>query len=39
VEEYNIHPLVAKTFEWEEAPKAFEALINQTAVGKVVIRV
>ena len=34
----KIHPIIAKTFEWSEAKEAFELLMNQSEVGKIVIR-
>ena len=34
----KIHPVIAKTFEWGEAKAAFELLMNQSEVGKIVIR-
>ena len=34
----KIHPVIAKAFEWSEAKEAFEMLMNQTGVGKIVIK-
>ena len=34
----KIHPVIAKVFEWSEAKEAFEMLMNQTGVGKIVIK-
>ena len=34
----KIHPVIAKVFEWSEAKEAFKMLINQTGVGKIVIK-
>lgn len=39
VEEHSINPVVGETFEWEEAPKAFECMMNQGTIGKIVIRI
>ncbi len=39
VGEKEIHPLLAEVFEWEDARKAFEKLMNRDVVGKVVIKV
>lgn len=38
-EEHDLHPSLAKVFEWEDAPKAFEHLRSGDFVGKIVIRV
>ena len=35
----ELHPIVAQVFEWEDAPKAFEALLKQNAIGKIVVKV
>lgn len=34
----KIHPVVAKTFEWSEAREAFGLLMNQSEVGKIVVK-
>ena len=34
----KIHPVIAKIFEWSEAKEAFEMLMNQSAVGKIVVK-
>jgi NADPH:quinone reductase-like Zn-dependent oxidoreductase len=39
MEAHDLHPVVAEVFEWQDAPKAFEALLKQSAVGKIVIKV
>lgn len=39
VEEHDIHPVIARVFEWEDAPQAFEALNSQKYAGKIVVRV
>jgi len=39
MEAHDLHPVVAEIFEWQDAPKAFEALLKQNAVGKIVIKV
>ena len=38
VDAAKIHPVIAKAFEWSEAKEAFEMLMNQTGVGKIVIK-
>jgi D-arabinose 1-dehydrogenase-like Zn-dependent alcohol dehydrogenase len=38
-EEYDLHPYIASTYSWEDAPKAFEQLRKQNFVGKLVIKV
>ncbi|KAL2069267.1 hypothetical protein VTL71DRAFT_15605 [Oculimacula yallundae] len=38
-EEHDLHPHLAKVFDWEDAPKAFELMRKQNSVGKIVIRV
>jgi D-arabinose 1-dehydrogenase-like Zn-dependent alcohol dehydrogenase len=37
VEEHSIKPVVGEVFSWEEAPKAFERMMKQDTVGKLVI--
>ncbi len=39
LEQCNIKPVIAKNFEFDDAITAFEALQNQTEVGKIVIRI
>lgn len=39
IEEHGIHPVIARTFEWDEAKEALNMLLNQTVVGKIVIKV
>lgn len=34
----KIHPVIARIFEWSEAREAFEMLMNQTGVGKIIIK-
>ena len=34
----KIHPVIAKTVAWTEAQKAFEMVMNQSEVGKIVIK-
>jgi NADPH:quinone reductase-like Zn-dependent oxidoreductase len=36
---HGVHPQIAQTFEWEQAKEAFAALVSQSGVGKIVIRV
>ena len=38
MEAAKIHPIIAKAFEWDEAKEAFELLMAQSAVGKIVIK-
>jgi NADPH:quinone reductase-like Zn-dependent oxidoreductase len=38
-EDHKLRPVVADVYKWEEAKKAFEALVSQTAVGKITIEV
>lgn len=39
VEELGIKPVVAKTFEFEQAVEALEALKGQKEVGKIVVKI
>ena len=39
VETHDIHPQIARVFEWNEAAKAFELLRAQNQLGKIVVRV
>ena len=39
LEKYDIHPVIAKTWDFKDAKKAFEMLMSQNEVGKIVIRV
>jgi len=39
VEEYNIHPRIAKIFEWKDAKEAFQYMLEPIEAGKVIIRV
>jgi NADPH:quinone reductase-like Zn-dependent oxidoreductase len=39
VEKHNLHPLIGKVYEWQDAPKGFETLREGTFVGKLVIKV
>lgn len=34
----NIYPVIAKTLEWSEAKEAFELLMHQSEVGKIVVK-
>jgi D-arabinose 1-dehydrogenase-like Zn-dependent alcohol dehydrogenase len=38
-EKHHIHPPIAKTFKFEEADKAIEALRKFSGVGKIVVEV
>jgi len=39
VSDSRIHPYVGKVFEWGQAKAAFEALVKQSVVGKMVVKV
>jgi NADPH:quinone reductase-like Zn-dependent oxidoreductase len=39
VEEHGIKPVVGEVFSWEEAPKAFERMMKQGTIGKLVISI
>lgn len=39
IEEHGITPVIARTFEWDNAKEAFKMLLDQTEVGKIVIKV
>ena len=39
VEKYDIHPVIGDTFAWEDAPKAFESMMKQSTIGKLVISI
>jgi NADPH:quinone reductase-like Zn-dependent oxidoreductase len=39
VESHDIHPVIGETFAWRDAPKAFEIMMKQSAVGKIVITI
>ncbi|KAI9701380.1 MAG: isoleucine-tRNA ligase [Bogoriella megaspora] len=39
IEEHDIHPVVGKEYNFEEAPRAFKDLETQSSVGKLVIKV
>lgn len=34
----KIHPVIARTLEWHEAKEAFKMLMNQSAIGKIIIK-
>ena len=38
-EQHGIRPVVAKGFKFDDAVEAFEALQNQSEVGKIVIKI
>ncbi|OCL05177.1 NAD(P)-binding protein [Glonium stellatum] len=38
-EQHKLHPVVAKVFEWKDAKEAFKMLSQQSAVGKIVIKI
>ncbi len=39
VEKHDIHPVIGETFEWKYAPKAFESMMKQGTVGKIVVAI
>jgi NADPH:quinone reductase-like Zn-dependent oxidoreductase len=39
VEKHDIHPVVGETFAWPDCLKAFESMMKQGTVGKIVITV
>ena len=39
VDAHGIKPVIAKTFEFDQAVEGFEALQQQNAVGKIVIKI
>ncbi|KAI6897904.1 hypothetical protein KC318_g6316 [Hortaea werneckii] len=39
VEKHQLHPQIAQTFDFEEADKALQALVELAAPGKVVVRI
>lgn len=39
VESHDIHPVIGEAFAWRDAPKAFETMMKQGAVGKIVITI
>lgn len=38
-EEYDLHPVIEKSFEWEDAREAYKPLKAHEFVGKLVIKV
>lgn len=38
-EEQKLHPYVGRVFEWEEAVEAFSVSIENSVVGKIVIKI
>jgi len=38
VEKKDIHPVIAKVFEWHDAKEAYKAMLDQAFVGKLVIK-
>lgn len=39
VEKHNIHPVIGETYAWRDALKAFESMMKQGTVGKIVITI
>ena len=37
IEKNNIHPVVARNFEWKASREAFESVLHGKEVGKIVI--
>ena len=38
-EENDLHPVIARTFQWKEAKQALEMLLHATEVGKIIITI
>lgn len=39
IEEKRIRPFIAEIYEWKDAKAAFKAAVEQSAVGKIIIRI
>lgn len=39
ISEHQIHPPISRLYKWQGAREAFEALVSQSVVGKIVIEV
>lgn len=39
IQEHEIHPAIAKEFEWKDAKEAFEYSMGWSGVGKIVVKV
>ena len=39
IEKHDIHPLIAKVYDFDDAPAAFEALEQGNGVGKLIVKV
>lgn len=39
MQEHNLHPPIARTFAFEEAPEAWESLTELSDAGKIVINI
>ena len=39
VEKHDIHPVIGGTYAWRDAPNAFESMMKQGTVGKIVITI
>jgi NADPH:quinone reductase-like Zn-dependent oxidoreductase len=39
VEKYDIQPVIGETYAWRDAPRAFESMMKQGTVGKIVITI
>ena len=39
IRKHKLKPAADTVYEWNDAKKAFEALMTQSAIGKIVIRV
>lgn len=37
--EHHLRPQISETFEWKDAKDAFAALVHQSGVGKIIIKV
>ena len=39
IAEHDVHPVIDRVFEFEQAPAAFELMAHGTYMGKIVVRV
>lgn len=39
MEQHRLHPAIAQSFDFDQAPAALEAIANLSAPGKIVIKV
>lgn len=38
-EKHDLHPMIARTYRWDEAKQALEALLHARELGKIIISV